>query len=418
MKLTIAVSLLLLGLCAALAAPHPAQAFQGYRIKKESLDVLQARKQWETEGKHDLAETWKSLQETIGPLKLEPFSVAYGQIWGDTKVDGVNHNGRALMGWDTRFKAHWRPWQDSQVFLQLQYNFGDKGKTASGKGLIFSHMNGIMGGLPEGKYTFHDLLFTQHLFDRQFFFAFGHTDPEAFMDENRFANSDHTQFSSQIFSQEIGLDNVDERAPLFAMGFQPNQWLEIVGLVSSTTKPNSNEAKKLWTRPFWDGPFIGGQIHFMPKIMDREGNYRFFAWSTLYDQPHMAGTGQAHNWGAAVNFDQDITEQLGVFGRVGYANQDVNATNWDWSTGLQYTGLIPTRDKDIVALGVGGVQASPNVAYGGMEFHMESYYKFVLSDWFAVTPMVMYTVQPLGSPDSIPIIQGMLRLELDLETAS
>ena len=411
--------IIILSVCLFLLAPLPAFSFQGYHIKNKALNLLDPQTEWETHGEHSLVQAWKNLQEVIGPLQLELLSVAYGQLWSDAEVNGVSHDGRALLGWDTRFKAHWRPWRDGQIFLQLQYNFGDKGKTPSGEGLLLSHVNGVAtDAQPEGKYTFHDLLFTQHFFDRRFFFAFGHTDPEVFMDDNRFANSDHTQFSSQIFSQEIGLDNVDERAPLFALGFEPHSLVEIVGVISSTTKSHSDAPKSLWTRPFWDGPFIGGQIHFKPAFKNRTGNYRLFAWSTLYDQPQNDGRGEACNWGLALNFDQDVTDRLGVFGRLGYANQDVSITSWDWSAGLQYTGLLPTRGKDILALAIGGVQASPGVEYGGMEIHMESYYKLQLTDWFALTPMLMYTVQPTGSPDSIPIIQGMLRLELDLKTAS
>jgi len=394
-----------------------AQAFEGYRIKKQTLDILEARQNWETKGKHDLDQAWKELQDAVGPLQLELFSVAYGALWGDTRVGGRDQDGRALAGWDTRFKAHWRPWQDGQFFLQLQYNFGKKSLTPSGKGLLFSHINGIVGGLPEGKYTFHDLVFTQHFLDRRLFFAFGHTDPEAFIDENRFANSDHTQFASQVFAQEVGLDAVDERGPLFAFGFEPHETVELVALVSATTKAASDEPKNLWTRPFWDGPFVGGQVHLMPDFLGREGNYRLFAWSTLYDQPRQHADGETRNWGLGFNFDQDITDRLGVFGRLGLGNQDVGPASWDWSAGLQYTGLVPSRDTDVFGFAVGGVQAAPYTAYGGMEIHLESYYKLRLTQWLALTPMGMYVLQPRGDPGAIPVIQGMLRLEMDFKTS-
>lgn len=412
-----ASDLLLLGLCTALFWPCTALAEMGYAIKKESLDTLEAQEKWETQGKNKLAQAWEDLQDIVGPIQIRLLSVAYGQLWSDTEVGGDPETGRALLGWDTRLKTQWRPWQDGEVYLQLQYNFGDKRETPAGNKVVFSDMNGIMGGLPEGKYNFHDLIFTQHLFERKFFFAFGHTDPETYLDENRFANSDHTQFSSQIFANEIGLDNVDQRAPMFAMGFEPHEVVEIVGLVSSTTLPGTPaESKNLWTRPFWDGPFIGGQVHLMPRFLDQEGNYRLFAWTTAYEQPTLKGDGKSQNWGLGFNFDQNVVEDFGIFARAGYANEDVNGVNWNWSFGAQYTGPFPTRDKDIFALAFGGVQASPGVAYGGMELHLESYYKLRLTDWFALTPMFFYTMQPKGDPEGLPIVQGMLRLELDLKS--
>lgn len=413
--------LVLATLCVGLLAPHRALAEKGYWIKKHTLNVLEPETRWGTEAEHELAQAWQGLQDAIGPLKLELFSVAYGQLWSDTEVGGRDYDGRALVGWDTRFKANWRPWSDAQVFLQLQYNFGDKDLTPSGKGLLFTNINGIVGGLPEGKYTFHDLLFQQHFLDRRLYFAFGHTDPEHFIDENRFANSDHTQFASEIFEQEIGIDQVDENAPLFAAGFQPAENFEFLGVISSTTKSASLTGhKNLWTRPFWDGPFIGAQATFMPQLQKLEGNYRVFAWSTLYDQPRNdlppGDEGQEHNWGVGFNFDQDITKDFGVFGRLGYVNQRVNAMCWDWSTGAQYIGAIPGRGEDIFGLAIGGVHASPSAAYGGMELHLESYYKVRFTEWLALTPLFMYTLQPKGDPDAISIVQGMLRLELDLGT--
>lgn len=405
--------LFLLGACVLCIMPRAAQAVE----KSYALETTQVRNDWEDNGKPNLAQAWKDFQDLVGPLQLELTSTFYGQIWSDSEVGGDSQIGEAILGWDNRFMATWNPWEDGELFLQLQYIFGKDDKTPDGKGVVLSGMNNITGGLPEGKFYFHDMTFTQQLFERALYVALGHTDPEAYLDVNRFANSETTQFSAQLFVNEVGLDNVDERGPMVAMGLQPHEMVEITAMISSTTRPGTPDSgKNLWTRPFWDAPFVGGQVNLMPRLFDREGNYRFFGWATLYEQPHNDADGESCNWGLGFNFDQDLGKNLGVFGRLGYADEQVNAVSWNWSAGMQYTGLIPGRDDDIAALALGGAQAAPNVEYGGMELHLEAYYKVMLTDWLALTPDFQYVVQPSGDPDATPVVQGMLRVELDLQS--
>jgi len=107
------------------------------------------------------------------------------------------------------------------------------------------------------------------------------------------------------------------------------------------------------------------------------------------------------DWGAYVSFDQRVwkeneghedEEGLGLFFRCGVASGDVHTIRNAWSCGLSYTGLIPSRDEDVLAAGFS--HASLRTALGhaepGMEREtsVEFYYSIHINKWVQLTPDV------------------------------
>ena len=92
--------------------------------------------------------------------------------------------------------------------------------------------------------------------------------------------------------------------------------------------------------------------------------------------------------------DQD-DQGLGVFARYGYAHGKTHFITHFWSVGGQYTGLIPTRDADVMGLGI-----ARGLWRGGLDIQtsnateMELYYNIVLTPWLSVAPSVQYIFNP------------------------
>ena len=91
------------------------------------------------------------------------------------------------------------------------------------------------------------------------------------------------------------------------------------------------------------------------------GAYRVGVWYDPQDKPRNSGSMKRDDVGFYISADQVVLKEtddeedaqgLGVFGRLGYADHDVSAVRCFWSAGAQYQGLLPTRDDDVIAVGV------------------------------------------------------------------
>jgi carbohydrate-selective porin OprB len=83
----------------------------------------------------------------------------------------------------------------------------------------------------------------------------------------------------------------------------------------------------------------------------------------------------------------------------GYAKS--NQYPFYFQSGLVYTGLIPSRDKDVtmVSIGYGAYQGdvySPSKSYTAV---LEGGYRFQMNGWSYVQPFVQYFARPDGSQD-------------------
>ena len=97
------------------------------------------------------------------------------------------------------------------------------------------------------------------------------------------------------------------------------------------------------------------------------------------------------------NNDEEDSQGLACFARFGWADDDLNEIKNFWSAGAQYQGLIPSRDDDVVAVGV--AQGKLVSAAGFTESHetaVEMYYNLQITPWLSVSPSVQYIFNPGG----------------------
>jgi porin len=107
-------------------------------------------------------------------------------------------------------------------------------------------------------------------------------------------------------------------------------------------------------------------------------------------------------------YTQEGGKGLVGFARLGFANDDVNQFDYAWSTGVVYTGLIPSRDEGKLGLGVAGAhngskykqaQDLAGTPADSQEIAVELTYSDNLTPWLAVQPSVQYISNPGTNPE-------------------
>jgi carbohydrate-selective porin OprB len=137
------------------------------------------------------------------------------------------------------------------------------------------------------------------------------------------------------------------------------------------------------------------------------GAYRVGLWYDPQDKERFSdGTIRRDDTGFYISCDQMIckesndpedTQGLGVFTRYGWANKKVNDITDFWSLGLQYQGLLESRDDDVLGLGFAKGIFSTEAGYAdAYESVFELYYSAQIAPWLAISPSVQFIDNPGG----------------------
>ena len=103
---------------------------------------------------------------------------------------------------------------------------------------------------------------------------------------------------------------------------------------------------------------------------------------------------------------------LGIFTHMGLAPRNSSVINFYVNGGLNYKGLIPTRDNDVlgVAFACGHLNNSPQGNNGrsdlGFEMVLETTYQIVLTPWLSFQPDLQYVIQPSSSDIPNALVLG------------
>lgn len=144
------------------------------------------------------------------------------------------------------------------------------------------------------------------------------------------------------------------------------------------------------------------------------GTYRVGMWVDGQDKTRFSnGKNYRDDIGVYLSCDQMLYKEssdpedsqgLGVFGKFGYANGDLNPIMNFWSIGLQYKGLVEGRDDDVAAIGFAqGIfsdQPSANDGEDYTENHenaLEIYYNAQVTPWLSLSPSIQYIINPGGN---------------------
>ncbi len=254
-------------------------------------------------------------------------------------------------------------------------------------------------------------------------------------DVSWYANSEDVHFLNQALSWNPVIPAIN------GLGLHvkawPTDWLYVQGAAIDADAPKRRTG---FDTAFHDRAHFAvfHEFGILPHYLFGEllkGNYRFGLWynpreKTIY-RDTLGGTrameSRAGDVGGYFGFDQMVWKEnsepgddqgLGVFGRFAAAHGDVNRLSHFWAAGAQYAGLIPTRDKDVLAFGVGqGIlsetyrqELNPDA---DRETVYELYYKIQVFPWMVITPDVQLVTNPGAMRDGRDTLIAGIRMRVN-----
>jgi porin len=228
----------------------------------------------------------------------------------------------------------------------------------------------------------------------------GLIDATDFLDANRYANDEFTQFMS------AGLVNGPNTfVPSYDVGggftYDAGRW-SFHGVYMNVDDEDGSES--------W---FAGAEVGFHPQTPWGPGSYRLVLTRTGKDFDDPTGTQGERREDLIVSADQQLGEHLGGFVRIEIQedNAAINAES-TWTVGLDLTGSAWGRASDNVGIGLGyadGGNLDLRDGYGG-----EAYYRHALNEVWALSGSVQYGFNDLRGPDNAEVWTLGLRLVAEL----
>jgi len=231
-------------------------------------------------------------------------------------------------------------------------------------------------------------------------------------DTSEYANDETSQFLNGAF-----VNNLTIPIPDYCLGVVLSAQLTDAWSVAAGVGDGEADGRTTGFRTTFDGDdyfFYALETGFRPEWRSPRGpltgNYRLGLWYDPHPKAHSDSDEAYHNdVGIYLSVDQVLFKEnegredsqgLGIFARYGYADQKRNDLSSFWSAGLQYQGLLPRRDEDVLAVGFARGFFSNEAAMtfpGGSESVLESYYSVQIAPWVTVSPSVQYIANPGGS---------------------
>jgi porin len=184
-----------------------------------------------------------------------------------------------------------------------------------------------------------------------------------------------------------------------------------------------------------DGLLILNEINYRPLLIDF---LRFGLGSWLYttdfddlvdthpngDPVRRDNSHGVYGFVEGVIFSETDAPDQGLSGfiRIGGADEDVNQIGNFYGAGLVYTGLIPSRDDDVLGLGVtvgvngGKFKAARNMTGESVEdaeIALELTYRAQVMPWFSFQPVLQYFINPGTDPALNDSIVGGFRYSIN-----
>jgi porin len=192
---------------------------------------------------------------------------------------------------------------------------------------------------------------------------------------------------------------------------KPTKWWTITTGISD---PNSSADEVDW---FDEGDFdLFHEWRFMTRFFGKPGLYtagivyRDMEQATIAQDPNPATTNtNDSDWAFYANFNQwlyqnpaDPHQAIGLFGRIGITDGDINLIERHYSLGVSFDGMIPSRPKDIIGI-VGwynGFSDDLSDSLDDSSSGFEAYYSLHLPRGMRLSADVQYLIEPGLTEDS------------------
>lgn len=220
-----------------------------------------------------------------------------------------------------------------------------------------------------------------------------------YLDTNEYANDETSQFLSSMFRNSPVIE-----FPGNSIGLHLGSALaETLGLDVEILDGDSDFEQ------IGDGPFFGAQVNLKQGFFGRNGNNRILFWQNeaAHTQWNDASKTKEGASGFGISCDQEIMDDVGVFARAGWQEEDVylNGTAFSlasaYSAGVQVGGNVWGRENDALAFACGTIKPSDDYKKtGGLlaksEGHFEIYYNFQANENLTLTPDLQVIANPYG----------------------
>jgi len=236
---------------------------------------------------------------------------------------------------------------------------------------------------------------------------------ECGFDANALANDETSQFLSSGFVNNITIEFPEDNGFGLDLWVSPSDMIDIGFGIA--------EADSDWDDCF-NSLFYIGEIDFKLNPMGRPGTYRFYYWRNELDHVRLddADSDQNAGEGYGLSFDQEINDWLAVFGRYGAAEEEIYMVSDAWSVGVQCSGELWGREKDVLAVAYGVAELGDDgrdiidleIGDPKDEVHIEAYYNFFVNDHLQITADIQYLQNSLGTGENDDIWVFGLRSQL------
>jgi len=318
------------------------------------------------------------------------------------------------------------------IFLHAEGSWSD-GLDASSIGSVFG-VNADAAG--DRSMDLTELYYEQALFADKLTFRIGKVDltggfecrgcPVAF-DGSAFANDETGQFlnAALVNNPTIPMPDKGLGAVLYV---NPIEWW----YVSAGVADAQADARETG----FNTAFHGGDHFFSifetgvaPRIPSArgplQGTYRIGLWYDPEPKDKHDGGTKRDDVGFYLSFDQMVLKEnadeddcqgLGLFARYGWADKDVSEIKCFWSAGVQYQGLMPTRDDDALAFGIAQGRLVEDAGFTtDHETAMELYYNAAIAPWLSISPSLQYIFNPGGDETVDDAVVFGLRVQMDFQ---
>ncbi len=264
----------------------------------------------------------------------------------------------------------------------------------------------------ESKLEVTEAWYEKTFLDYRLTFTIGKVDLTNYFDGSEVANDETTQFLATGFVNSIAIEFPDNTIGA-RLTLSPMEHLDI----SIGWQDGDGDFEDIF-----DGSFVIGEVDIKPKLGDLQGNYRVYGWINGQDHEDFGDpiNVDEDNLGVGVSLDQQVTNYLTLFTRIGYQDKDVNEFDIAWSGGLGLSGSLWGRDNDVLGIAYGQAILSDdfenNLRANGIspndEGHLEIYYSIVINDNLAISPDIQVVTNAQGNGDFETVWIGGLRGQL------
>jgi hypothetical protein len=215
----------------------------------------------------------------------------------------------------------------------------------------------------------------------------GLVDATDYLDENAYANDEFTQFMNQVLTNAA-----NGFAPSYDMGIAVEWEFGQIALKGVAMSVGENDDSRAYN-------FYGANMGYSVNTKLGEGHYRVNVEWTGKDFNNFAGDNLASKQCVILSFDQQLGEILGAWTRFGWQDDTAAIISKSlYSGGLDINGKNWRREQDNIGIGYayleGGNQDLDNA------YIFETYIRFLLNEYFAVTADLQYQVNNMKQGDS------------------